>query len=77
MSVFLNFFPIVKESLFMKLKKNYKKTVFRARRLLRYLQLSDKNSRDISRYIYNFFAVFRIVMYLFQYFSRNPNCCCV
>jgi hypothetical protein len=36
----------------------YKETVVVARRLLLYLQLSDKNSRDISRCIYNFFAVF-------------------
>jgi hypothetical protein len=42
-----------------KQKTNYKETVVSARRLLQYFQLSDRNSRDISGYIYNFFAVFQ------------------
>jgi hypothetical protein len=36
----------------------YKQTVVGSLRLLQYFQLPDKNSRDISRYIYNCFAVF-------------------
>ena len=53
-------------------QKNYKETVVSALRLLQYFHLPDKNSRDISRYIYNFLWHFKIVMYLFHYFSRNP-----
>jgi hypothetical protein len=40
-------------------KKNYKETVVSARRLLRNFQLPNRNSRDISRYIYNPFAAFQ------------------
>jgi hypothetical protein len=40
-------------------KKNSKKTVVRALRLLEYFQLSDKNSSDIFRYSYNIFALFK------------------
>ena len=39
--------------------------VVRARRLLQYFQLPDKNSRDISRYIYNFLERFKTVIYVF------------
>jgi hypothetical protein len=43
--------------------KNYiyvhKETVVGALRLLQYFQLPDKKSRDISRYIYTFFALFK------------------
>jgi hypothetical protein len=61
-------------------EKIRKETVVSALRLLQYFQLPDKNSRDLSRYIYNFFfppRYFKIVMYLFHYFSRNPKCCSV
>ena len=44
-----------------------------ARRLLQYFQLPDKNSRDISSHAYNILLYFKIVMYLFQCFSRNPK----
>jgi hypothetical protein len=53
---------------------DYKETVIPARKLLRYFQLSDKNSRHISRYIYIFFLrSFKIFIYLFHSFSRNPK----
>jgi hypothetical protein len=39
--------------------KKYKETLVSALRLLQYCQLPDKNCRDISRYIYNVFAVFQ------------------
>ena len=35
--------------------------------------VAKKNSRDFSRYIYNLFRNFRIVMYLVHCFSRNPQ----
>jgi hypothetical protein len=68
-------------------KKNYEGTVVSARRLLQYFRLPNKNSRDDSRYIYNFLRCFKIVMYLFHYyckittflfgylFFRMENCC--
>ena len=40
-------------------RKNCKKTVVRALRLLEYFQLSDKNSSDIFRYIYNILELFK------------------
>ena len=43
------------------------------RLLLQYFQSPDKNSRDISRYIYKMLRYFKIVMYLFHYFCRNPQ----
>ena len=49
-----------------------KERVVSARPLLQYYQFPDKISRDISRYIYNFLRYFKVVMYLFRYFSRNP-----
>lgn len=42
------------------------------KKLLQYLQLPDKNSANISRYVY-----FKIVTCLFHYFSRNPRRCSV
>jgi hypothetical protein len=55
--------------------KNYKYAVVGALTLLRYFQLLDKNSRDISRYIYDFLRYFRIVLCLFHSFCRNPKRC--
>ena len=52
--------------------KTNKETVVCALRLFQYLQLTDKNPRDISRYIYNFFRCIKLVEYLFHNFSRNP-----
>jgi hypothetical protein len=55
-----------------KTKKYIKMTFVSARRLLQYFPLPDKNSRDISRYIYNFLRFFKIIMYIQHYFSQNP-----
>jgi hypothetical protein len=41
----------------------YKETVVGALRLFQYFQLPDKNSLNISRYVYNFLQYFKIVMY--------------
>jgi hypothetical protein len=46
----------------------YKETVLSALKLLQYFQLPNKNSRDISRYIYNYLWCFKIIMYLFLFF---------
>ena len=52
----------------------YKETVLSALKLLQYFQLPNKNSSDISRYNYNCFRYFKIIMYLFLFFSvRTPN----
>jgi hypothetical protein len=45
-------------------------------RLLQYFQLPDKISRDISRHIYNFLWYFRIVIYLWHYFSEHKTVLC-
>jgi hypothetical protein len=45
-----------------KYKHTHKETVVSPRKLLQYFQLSDKNSRDISKYVYNF-------LYLCIYFT--------
>jgi hypothetical protein len=58
-------------------KENYKEMVVRSRTLLHYFQLTDKNSRDIWRYMYELLRCFTIVMYLFHYFFRNPRRCSV
>ena len=47
--------------------------VVSARRLQQYFQLPDKNSRHISKHIYKFLRYFKIITYLFHYFSRNPK----
>jgi hypothetical protein len=57
--------------------EKYRETVVNARRLLQDVQLRDKNSRDILKYIYNFLQYLKIVVCLFDYFSRNPQRCSV
>jgi hypothetical protein len=52
--------------------KQNKEAVVRARGLLRYCQLSEKYSRDISRDIWNSLRYFEIFMYLFHEFSQKP-----
>jgi hypothetical protein len=52
---------------------DYGETVVSACRLLQYFQSPDKNSRDISRYIYKILRYFKIVVCLFDYFCRNPQ----
>jgi hypothetical protein len=51
--------------------KQNKEAVGSARRLLQYCQLPDKNSRDISRDIWNFSQHFKIFICLFHDFSRK------
>jgi hypothetical protein len=46
--------------------------VFSAWRLLQYFQLFDKNSRNISRYSYNFFAVFQNSNVFIPLFLSEP-----
>jgi hypothetical protein len=55
-----------------KKRKKKKEAFVSSRRLLQYFRLPNKNSRDISRYIYNFLRYFRIVTYLFHSSSRRP-----
>ena len=53
-------------------KRNYKETVVSARRLLRNFQLPNRNSLDISRYIYNCFAVFQNSFVFIPVFLSEP-----
>jgi hypothetical protein len=47
--------------------------VVSARRLLQCCQMPDKNSRDISRYVYlNFFAVFKNIYVFNPLFLAEP-----
>ena len=80
-TAFLKLFPVeellrklfvCREPVPMKRKRNHTGAVVGARRLLQSFQLPPKNSRDISSYIYNILRYFKIVMYLFHYYSRNP-----
>ena len=50
----------------------YKQTVVGSLRLLQCFQLPDKNSRDISRYIYNCFAVFQNSCVFIPLFLLEP-----
>jgi hypothetical protein len=50
--------------------------VVSARRLLQYFQLRDKTSSDISRYIYNFLYILKIVMYLLHNLSEPLTMFC-
>jgi hypothetical protein len=50
----------------------YKETLVSALRLLKYFQLQDKTSRDISRYIYNFCAVFQNSYVFILLFISEP-----
>ena len=45
-----------------------------ARRLLQYFQLPDKNSRNVSRYIYNCLRYFKTVVYLCTHAHVNRVC---
>ena len=56
-----------------KIKRCYKDMVASARRLLQHFQFPNKNFRDSSRYICHFLRYFKTVMYLFRYYSRNPQ----
>jgi hypothetical protein len=53
-------------------EKNYKEAVVSAQRLPLYFQLTDKNFRDITRFIYNFLRYLKTIMYLFQYCFAKP-----
>jgi hypothetical protein len=54
-----------------------KGTVVNAWKLPQHFQLPDKNSRYISRHVYNIFAVFKNSYNLLQHFSRNSKRCSV
>lgn len=53
-------------------KKTKQSSTRSARRILQYSQLPTTNPRNNSRDISNFSWYFKILTYLYQYFSRNP-----
>ena len=57
--------------------KNYKRDCSQRTEFTAKFPITGKNSGDISSYIYKSLRYFKTVMYLFQYFSRNPKRCSV
>jgi hypothetical protein len=55
--------------------KTKQEVIGSGRRLLQDCQFSDKNRRNVWRYVWNFLGISEIVFYLFHDFSRNYELC--